>query len=141
MNKENLNVQEQNPEQVIEQKIYNQTKSKISESTKTGLIISLIGSAIFIIIGLSVIISLSAKYAELILIPPDGYKDYLIWKYRIIILVMVSLFLAVPAISIVISTVALKNQNNILVTIAGVLGILYGIFLGGILILNGKDQK
>jgi len=142
MNNENLNAQDQNPEQIVERRVYRQTNSGISGLTRAGLILSIVGSSIFIFIGLIIIFNTLRLVNEITAIYGDSaYAAIQIAAHNSTFAIMGILFLAGPITSIIINSLALKSQTNGLVIAAGVLGIFCGPLIGGILTLAGRNQN
>jgi len=146
MNIENQNVQGQNPEQHIEQRIYKKSSTEISGVSKAGLIIQIVVASLAILGTLIAVLAMgitsSLIFANAIqtgrpVLELEGIKI----GYNIVAIILSLIVMPGSIATLVLSSIALKKQTKGIVIASGIVGIIFTGFLGGILTLVGTEEK
>jgi len=159
MNNENQNIQSQNPEEVVEVKMFQTSSSKkMNDTTRVGLILQIVGASFGILSVLIFTIVVANNGSTNIgwwsWGSPWVWGTRWIWRrmpeelgltietIRVLILVFMWLIVIPGSIScIVMASLALHKQKDGIIIAAGVLGIIFGGFLGGIVTLGGYHEQ
>jgi len=124
-------------------KVTHQSSSNLSDLTKAGLIMQIVVSALTIL-GVVISIIVFALYKSFIITDPNltpSDIEGIRLGINLSIAILISITLPGSIASVVLSSLALKKPTDGLTLAAGIIGIIFGWFIAGILILVGRTQK
>jgi len=129
-----------------EQKIYRTAPKRSTEfnsTVKTGLTIQIVTASLTIFGTLIAILVLSIISSVLRFSERLTYTEIQTTRIIMHIVITVLSIVVLPGsiVCLILSSLALKNQTSGLVTAAGVLGLFYGLFFGGLMTLSGQYQN
>jgi len=129
-----------------EQKIYRTAPKRSAEfnsTVKTGLTIQIVTASLTIFGTLIAILVLSIISSVLRFSERLTYTEIQTTRIIMHIVITVLSIVVLPGsiVCLILSSLALKNQTSGLVTAAGVLGLFYGLFFGGLMTLSGQYQN